>query len=230
MKKLVVLLGFLAFSPLLQAQKVTVNKKSDKVKGESAEGYTTTLEGKKEDIAAAWAKYIKTFGRVKSGSGYDFIENPAMGGTVYTSGILYAKNDGNVESGSVWLGIRADEWTVNDIKIVEETVEKLVYQFGIKFYKDKIQAQINEAQQALNIVVRKQQQLVGENKSLNSKLTNNEQQKIQLEKSLEANKLEHLVLQQKIVNNKKAQDSVAATTVTIKRAIEMHQERLRKVN
>ncbi len=230
MKKLVVLLGFLAFSPLLQAQKVTVNKKSDKVKGESAEGYTTTLEGKKEDIAAAWAKYIKTFGRVKSGSGYDFIENPAMGGTVYTSGILYAKNDGNVESGSVWLGIRADEWTVNDIKIVEETVEKLVYQFGIKFYKDKIQAQINEAQQALNIVVRKQQQLVGENKSLNSKLTNNEQQKIQLEKSLEANKLEHLVLQQKIVNNKKAQDSVAATTVPIKRAIEMHQERLRKVN
>jgi len=230
MKKLVVLLGFLAFSPLLQAQKVTVNKKSDKVKGESAEGYTTTLEGKKEDIAAAWAKYIKTFGRVKSGSGYDFIENPAMGGTVYTSGILYAKNDGNVESGSVWLGIRADEWTVNDIKIVEETMEKLVYQFGIKFYKDKIQAQINEAQQALNIVVRKQQQLVGENKSLNSKLTNNEQQKIQLEKSLEANKLEHLVLQQKIVNNKKAQDSVAATTVPIKRAIEMHQERLRKVN
>ncbi len=230
MKKLVVLLGFLAFSPLLQAQKVTVNKKSDKVKGESAEGYTTTLEGKKEDIAAAWAKYIKTFGRVKSGSGYDFIENPAMGGTVYTSGILYAKNDGNVESGSVWLGIRADEWTVNDIKIVEETVEKLVYQFGIKFYKDKIQAQINEAQQALNIVVRKQQQLVGENKILNSKLTNNEQQKIQLEKSLEANKLEHLVLQQKIVNNKKAQDSVAATTVPIKRAIEMHQERLRKVN
>lgn len=230
MKKLVVMLGFLAFSPLLQAQKVTVNKKSDKVKGESAEGYTTTLDGKKEDVAVAWAKYIKTFGRVKSGSGYDFIENPAMGGTVYTSGILYAKNDGNVESGSVWLGIRADEWTVNDIKIVEETVEKLVYQFGIKFYKDKIQAQINEAQQALNIVVRKQQQLVGENKSLNSKLTNNEQQKIQLEKSLEANKLEHLVLQQKIVNNKKAQDSVAATTVPIKRAIEMHQERLRKVN
>lgn len=230
MKKLVVMLGFLAFSPLLQAQKVTVNKKSDKVKGESAEGYTTTLDGKKEDVAVAWAKYIKTFGRVKSGSGYDFIENPAMGGTVYTSGILYAKNDGNVESGSVWLGIRADEWTVNDIKIVEETMEKLVYQFGIKFYKDKIQAQINEAQQALNIVVRKQQQLVGENKSLNSKLTNNEQQKIQLEKSLEANKLEHLVLQQKIVNNKKAQDSVAATTVPIKRAIEMHQERLRKVN
>lgn len=212
------------------AQKVTVSKKSEKVKGESAEGFATTLEAKSDDVAAAWSKYLKTLGKVKAGSGYDFVEGPAMGGTVYTTGIVYAKHDGNAETGTVWMGIRGDEWTVNDIKLVEEAVEKLVYQFGIKFYKDKIQAQIAEAQEALNIVSRKQQQLVNENKSLNTRLTSNEQQKIQLEKSLEANKLEHLVLQQKIVNNKKAQDSVAATTVPIKRAIEVHQERLRKVN
>ena len=97
-------------------------------------------------------------------------------------------------------------------------------------YKDKIQAQINEAQEALNIVVRQQQRLVNENNSLHTRLVSNEQQRIQLEKSLEANKLEKLVLEQKIVNNKNAQDSVAAATVPIKRAVEMHQERLRKVN
>lgn len=229
MKKLIVLLTL--FGALqVTAQKVTVTKKGERIKGETADGYGTTLEGKKEEIASAWSKYVRTLGKVKSGSGYDFVEGPAMGGTVYTSGIVYAKNDGGAESSTVWLGIRPDEWTVNDIKIVEETVEKLVYQFGIKFYKDKIQAQIDEAQKALNIVVRKQQQLSTENKNLNSKLTFNEQQKIQLEKSLEANKLEHLVLEQKIVNNLKAQDSVSATTVPIKRAIEMHQERLRKVN
>ena len=77
---------------------------------------------------------------------------------------------------------------------------------------------------------RRIQRLVNENKTLSTKVTTNETQKIQLEKSLEANKLEHLVLLQKIVNNKKAQDSVSATTVPIKRAIELHKERLRKVN
>ncbi|MBL7847985.1 MAG: hypothetical protein JNL40_10990 [Cyclobacteriaceae bacterium] len=230
MKKLALLISLFLVTTVTQAQKVTVTKKSDRIKGESTEGYVTTLEGKNEEIAAAWSKYLKGLGKVKTGSDYSFIETPAMGGTVYTSGVLYAKNSGGAESGSVWLGIRPDEWTVNDIKLVEEAVEKLVYQFGIKFYKDKIQAQINEAQEAMNIVVRQQQRLVNENKTLTGRLTTNEQQKIQLEKALEANKLEHLVLQQKIVNNKKAQDSVAATTIPIRRAIELHQERLRKVN
>jgi hypothetical protein len=229
MKKLLIILALFHIG-IAHGQKVNVTKKSERIKGESAEGYGTTLEGKKEEVAAAWSKYLKSYGKVKSGGDYQFIEGPAMGGTVYTTGILYARAQGSTESGSVWMGIRADEWTVNDIKLVEEQVEKIVYQFGITFYKDKIQAQINEAQEALNIVVRQQQRLLNENKSLNTKLISNEQQKIQLEKSLEANKLEYLVLQQKIVNNKKAQDSVAAATIPIKRVVELHQERLRKVN
>jgi hypothetical protein len=229
MKKLVIAAILLMAFPTW-GQKVTVNKKSERVKSESTDGYSTTLDGKMAEVAAAWEKYIKSIGKVKAGSDYQLVEGPSMGGTVYTSGILYAKSTGNAETGTVWMGIRPDEWTVNDVKLVEEAVEKLVYQFGIKFYKDKIQAQINEAQEALNIVVRQQQRLVNENKNLNTRLSLNEQQRIQLEKSLESNKLEHLVLEQKIVNNKNAQDSVSATTVPIKRAIEVHQERLRKVN
>lgn len=229
MKKLAMLCA-LFFALSAYGQKVTVTNKSEKVKGESTEGYSTTLEGKGEDIKAAWSKYLKALGKVKSGSDYQFIETPAMGGTVHTSGVVYARSEGTAESGTVWMGLRPEEWIVNDIKVVEETVKELVYQFGIKYYKDKIQAQINEAQEALDIVTRQQQRLVTENKNLASRLTTNEQQKIQLEKSLEANKLEHLVLEQKIVNNKKAQDSVAATTVPIKRAILLHKERLRKVN
>lgn len=229
MKKLVILLGVFIASNAL-GQKVTVEKKSERVKGESTDGYGTTLEGKKVDVAAAWGRFVKELGKVKSGTDYQFVEGPAMGGTVYTTGTVYAKTGGGTEAGTVWLGIKPAEWTVNDIKLVEDELEKLVYRFGIKFYRDKIQAQINEAQQALNIVIRQHQRLATENKSLNTRLTNNEQQKIQLEKSLEANKLEHLVLLQKIVNNKNAQDSVVAAQVPIKRVVELHQERLRKVN
>ena len=211
-------------------QKVSVSKKSDKVKGDAAEGYGTTLEAKKEEVASAWGRFIKDLGKVKSGADYQFVEGPAMGGTVYTTGIVYARSGGSAQSGTVWLGIKAAEWTVNDIKLVEDQLQKLVYQFGIRFYREKIQAQIDEAQLALAIVVRQQQRLVTENKTLNTKLTNNDLQKIQLEKSLEANKLENAVLLQKIIDNKAAQDSVGATTIPIKKVVEMHQERLRKVN
>ena len=229
MKKLVFILSFCLAGHVF-AQKVTTESKSERIKGEAAEGYGTTLAGKKEEVATAWVPFIKELGRVRSGDDYQFVEGPAMGGTVYSTGIVYAKTNGNDESASVWLGIKASEWTVNDIKLVQESLEKLVYQFGVKFYRDKIQAQINEAMQALNIVVRQQQRLVTENKNLNTRLVNNELQKIQLEESLETNKLDHLVLLQKIVNNKKAQDSVGNTTVPIKKMIEMHQARLRKVN
>jgi hypothetical protein len=71
---------------------------------------------------------------------------------------------------------------------------------------------------------------VNQNKDLNTKLVNNAQQKIQLEKSLEANKLDNLVLIQKIENNKKSQDSVRLAGEQIKKVIEMHKERQRKVN
>lgn len=229
MKKFIIIL-FVCLAGHAFGQKVSVSKKSDKVKGDTAEGYGTTLEGKKEDVASAWGRFIKDLGKVKSGADYQFVEGPAMGGTVYTTGIVYARSGGGAESGTVWLGMKAAEWTVNDIKMVEDQLEKLVYQFGVRFYRDKIQAQIDEAQLAMSIVVKQQQRLVTENKTLNTKLTNNELQKIQLEKSLEANKLENAMLLQKIVDNKHAQDSVGAATIPIKRVVEMHQERLRKVN
>ncbi|MBY0433024.1 MAG: hypothetical protein K2U26_02835 [Cyclobacteriaceae bacterium] len=220
----------LCFSLNCVAQKVTVSKKSEKVKGGNKEGFATELDGKKEEVAVAWGKYVKELGKIKSGDAYQYVESPVLGGTVYTTGIVYLTSRGNEEKGTVWAGIDAAEWTVNDIKITEGQLEKFVYQFGIKFYRDKIQAQIDEAQRALDAVIRQQQRLVTENKNLNNKLVNNGQEKLRLEKALEANKLENLVLLQKIENNKKAQDSVSNTTVPIKKAIDFHTERLRKVN
>ncbi len=229
MKKFTIFFA-LIITTVAYAQKVDVSKKSEKIKGESAEGYATELEGKKENIAAAWSRFLKDLGKVKSGTEYQYVENPALGGTVYTTGIIYGKSSGNEEKSTVWMGIKAVEWTVNDISLVENQLEKLVYQFGVKFYRDKIQAQIDEAQQASDAVVRQQQRLANQNKDLNNKIVNNAEQKIQLEKSLEANKLDNLVLHQKLENNKKSQDSVKLAGEQIKRIIELHKERQRKVN
>lgn len=229
MKKLIFFLLCLS-TGIAFSQKVSVDKKSDKVKGESADGYTTELEGKKDDVAAAFSKFIKDMGKVRSEGDYQYIEGPVLGGTAYATGKVYARTRGNDEKASVWLGLKASEWTVNDISIVEKQLEKLVYQFGIKFYRDKIQAQIDEGQQAFDAVVRQQQRLTNQNKDLNIRLGNNAQEKIQLDKSIEANKLENLVLLQKIENNKLAQDSVKLAGEQIKKVIEAHRERQRKVN
>lgn len=229
MKKLALLL--MVFVPAWGfAQKVTVSKKSEKIKSESAEGYKCEVEGKKEDVADAWNKFLKDIGKVRSGSSYSYVENPTLGSSTYNTGIVYGQCEGNEEKATVWAGIKASEWTVNDLSIVEKQIENLVYQFGVKYYRDKIQAQIDEGQRALDAVVRQQQRLLGQQMELNIKLRNNEQEKIQLDKLIESNKLEHLVTIQRIENNKKSQDSVSMAGEQIKKVIEMHKERQRKVN
>ena len=213
-----------------QAQTVIVKSKSEKINSVSSDGYSSELEGKKDDVASAWNKFLKDIGKVKNPGGTITITEPAIGATVYQKGILYAAVEGNEEKATVWIGLNKEEWVVNDIEIVNKELEKLVYRFGVKFYRDQIQKQIDEAQQASDAVDKQKQRLVNQNKDLNNKLVNNEQQKIQLEKSLEMNKLDHFVLLQKIENNKKSQDSVANAGVQIKKVVELHKERQRKVN
>ena len=72
--------------------------------------------------------------------------------------------------------------------------------------------------------------MLNQNKDLSIKLSNNEQEKIQLDKTLETNKLENAVLKVKLDNNKKAQDSLANVGLQIKKVMETHRDRQRKIN
>jgi hypothetical protein len=229
MKKFIVVYLCVFFSTL-HAQTVTVKKQAEKVKSETTEGYATELEGSKEDVSTAWNKFLKEVGKSKVTSDILTITEPALGATVYPKGIVYASSSGADEKSKVWIGIKDEEWTVNDIDVVKKDLENLVYRFGVKFYRDKIQAQIDEAQRASDAVDRQKQRLLNQNKDLVSKLANNDQEKIRLQKAMEANKLEHEVLLVKIDNNIKSQDSVANAAVQIKKMVEMHKERQKKVN
>ena len=71
---------------------------------------------------------------------------------------------------------------------------------------------------------------MNENKSLNTKLEDNKREKIQLDKSIENNKLENETLLKKIGKNKHDQDSVTLAGEQVKKVVEMHKEKQKKVN
>jgi hypothetical protein len=232
-------LGFICLfiTVMAGAQTVTVKKSTEKIKGEEAEGFSTELEGKKDAVGNAWSKFIKDIGKTKLMAAEPIaITEPTVGGTAYAKGILYATTSEKVatkeksELTTVWIGLKSGEWVVNDISIVNRELEKLVHQFGVKYYRDKIQVLIDEAQRATDAVERQKQRLTNQTKDFVMKVGSNEQEKVQLEKSLEVNKLEHAVLLQKIENNKKSQDSIAIAGEQIKKVFEMQKERQRKVN
>lgn len=212
------------------AQTVTVNKQNEKVKSETIEVFATTLEGRKEDIQQAFNRYLKEIGKVKLFSSPTTITEPVISGTPFSKGIVYAGIQDGDKSSTVWMGINPAEWEAKDVTYATRELQKMVYQFGIKFYRDQVQKQIDETQQALDAVEKQQQRTLNQSKDLTIKLSNNEQEKIQLEKSLENNKLENVALKIRIENNKKAQDSLVNVNTQIKKVLEVQKEKQRKIN
>ena len=227
-KKLKVCLFFTFIIQCGFTQTVQVKKETVRIKGENADAVATELEGNSTEVNAALIKYLKSFGKVKPSDGVLVLSDATIYGRAYKAPI-YA---GISEKGSTvqaWFGALEPEWSASDKASLYHELEKLTYDFGVKFYRDKIQVQIDESLQAQQAVEKQQQRLVNENKNLNTKLENNKRQKIQLEKFLEENKVEHETLLKRIDLNKKAQDSVAIAREQIKKVVEMHTTRQQKV-
>lgn len=220
------LFGFLS----VHSQTVTVNKQKEKVKGEHLEVFAAELEGKKNDIEGAWVRFLKDMGKLKQMGNPMTVSEPIISGTPFTKGVVYAESKGEEKKTTVWAGINPTEWDEKDLTYVTRELQKMVYQFGIKFYRDQAQKEIDETQQALEAVEKQQQKSVNQNKDLTIKLSNNEQEKIQLEKSIDNNKLENAALKIRLENNVKAQDSLAQVNLQIRKVLEGQKEKLRKIN
>ncbi len=230
MKMFVFFAVAIAISVVAEAQTVTVVKRTERIRNESAEGFASDLDAKSEDVRIALSKFMKESGKAKNNGDVIAVTEPAINGTVYSKGILYATVAGSDVKARVWIGILAGEWNSTDVEAVSKEIEQLVYRFSIKYYRDKIQEQIDEAQRAADAVTKQAQRTTNDGENLQKKLQANDQEKVRLEKALEANKLEDLVLKQKIVNNKKSLDSLANANQKIQQVLESHKERQRKVN
>jgi hypothetical protein len=221
------LFSFILLSITTFAQSIKVTKENIQLKGESAEGFEIQLDGTFNEVESQFLKYLKPMGKAKKGDDSYSISLPLINGKNYTSPLHIVVRDKG--KGTAWLGIRPTEWPSNTDQ-VKADLEKIVYDFGVNFYRDRVQVQIDESNRALQAVERQQQRLLNQNKDLGTKLENNKTQKIQLEKSLENNKLEFEALNVKIAQNKKDQDSVAFAGEQIKKVIEMQKDKQRSIN
>ncbi|MDZ7650895.1 MAG: hypothetical protein U5K54_29260 [Cytophagales bacterium] len=230
MNKFFLLLICVFLSGVAQSQTVTVNKQNEKIKSESIEVFATSLEGKKEDIQAAWMKFLKGMGKLKQNSDPMLVSEPTINGTAFSGGIVYAGRKEGDKNTEVWIGINPSEWDSKDVTYANRELQKMLNQFGVKFYRDQVQIQINETEEALVAVEKQQQKLLNQSKDLDLKLSNSEQEKLQLEKTLETNKLENAALKIRLENNKKAQDSLIQVTGQIKKVMATYREKQGKIN
>lgn len=211
------------------AQTVKVKKEQTRIKNDYADGFEVELPGTYEEIDEALSKLMKSLGKSKESEGYYAVAEPSVVGRTYTSPVYGStKQVGNMIS--AWIGIKKSDWKDNDAENISSALEGMIRDFGITFHRDKIQKQIDETLRAAQAVEKQTQRLSNQNKSLNSKLENNKQEKIDLEKSLINNKIELETLTKQLAKNKKDQDSVAIAGQQIQKVLEVHRERQRKVN
>jgi hypothetical protein len=226
MKNIYILLFTLSsFAGFTQTVKVT--KETVRLKGESAEGYEVQLDGTSNEVESQLNKYLKSVGKSKKADDAYAYSLPLINGKNYTSPLYAMVRDKG--TGAAWIGIRPTEWTSGTDEISKD-IEKMLYDFGVNFYKEKIQQQIDESNRALMAVERQQQRLLNQEKDLTTRVTDNKNEKIQLERALENNKLQFESLTKKLAQNKKDQDSIAIANDQIKKVIEMQKEKQRRIN
>jgi hypothetical protein len=228
MKKFTITLTMLFFALSAFAQTVKVKKDDARIKGENLSGYAVDLDGKPEEVTNALTKYFKGLGKTRQGEGFSILTESTINGTSYKSPV-YGVVKENGSTTTAWIGVKKEEWGDGANNINKE-IEKLIYEFGVKFYRDKIQLQIDESMRAFQAVEKQQQRLVTQQRDLNMRLEDNKREKIQLEQSIENNKLQHQVLLLKIENNKKAQDSMVVVNEQVKKVVEANREKQKKVN
>ncbi|HEY9004780.1 MAG TPA: hypothetical protein VIM75_01535 [Ohtaekwangia sp.] len=213
----------------LQAQTVTVKKESARIKNENTDGNEVLLDGIVSDVNSSLIKFLKTYGKVKQSEGTIILSELTLNGKAYTTPVYALVKDKGQQS-VAWLGIRSSEWSAEDVVKINTELEKILHEFGVKFYRDKIQVQIDETARAIQAVEKQQQRLINEGKTLTTKLEDNKREKIQLEKSLENNKLQNALLLKRIEKNKHDQDSITIAADQIKKVTVMHKEKQQKVN
>lgn len=224
-KKFFALSVFMLVGVLAHAQKVTVSADTERVNGKNYDGYSTSLSGSAEEVNAALAKYLKTFGKVKTTGNQYQVTEVQVNLTKYANP-LFASAKAKGDRVVVWMGASEES---DSAKSIHRELEKLVYNFGVKFYKDKIQVDIDESLRAQTAAEKQQQRLVLENKNLASRLEMNAKEKIRLEKALVNNAQDSVKLVTALAKNKVSQDSVAVAAEQIKKMVEAHKERQRKV-
>ena len=228
LKKVTLVSLYLLFVSLCHAQVVKVEKETSRVKGENTNGYAVVLDGSKDEVNNALQKYLRSLGKTKQSDGMILLLESSLHGSnekIPIYGLTREKGTSTL----AWMGVKADEWPAGEADRINKELEKIAYEFGVKFYKDKIQVQIDESTQAMEAVEKQQQRLVNESRSLEQKMEYNQKEKVRLEKALENNKLEYEALIQRREKNKHDQDSVTAAGVQVKKVVEKHKERQGKV-
>jgi hypothetical protein len=210
------------------AQTVEVTQQDQQLGGKKLVGFATALEAPKDEVSPAIARYLKVYGKPKQQETHLQLAETTLNGQVFTKP-LYALVAPTTTGSTVWLGVSRTEWGADTSKILSQ-LELITKSMGVAFYRDKIQAQIDEAQQAVQAVERQQQRTVNDEQNILQRTENNKREHRNLKMAIQRNRADSVTLYLKLQQNKRSGDSLRMVSDKVRKALLFQQERQRKVN
>jgi hypothetical protein len=227
MKKFV-LIPFLLVCVMSFGQTVVVKQEKQKIKNDNIYSFSTTLDANAEDVNSALLKFLKNYGKPKQQEDAIVLAECIINGQAFTKALYGGTRQANAAT-HAWIGVNLKDWATDSAMVVTR-LEAMVKEFGVNFYRDKIQVQIDEAQRAVDIVSRQQQRTLNEQQSIQQKIENNKKEYQQLLKAIQKNRSDSVALVLRLDKNKASTDSLRVVSDKVKQALVFQKERQGKVN
>lgn len=230
MKSLIVLFTslFITISSLAQtgAREITIHEGKETIDRIQREGIYVIIELEANFVKNAWEKKVKEFGRIDITKGYSIMKNITVA-NVTTGGNSYSNVAGHLNGTKVFWAIEDISGPVTNASGAKwDEMKKILIQFAKQTYIDDINVQIIAAENALNAATKNQEKIIKEGESIKNQISNNEQERIDLENKLKANASNKELLNKNLETNKQNKINSDAEVQKMQKALEIVKQRL----
>lgn len=211
-------------------QKVEVIESSEKIGDVLRNGISITLQLNEKMIDNGWEKFLKEHGKYdekKNEYTQDQGEYKEFSGTpVRTLSKVYTSKNGNV---TVFWAIDLGSEYISKSSNKYAAAQKFLHDFGVSMYIQDVNAQVKEAEGALDDATKKQERKIKDGENLVKKVDNNKEDKARLEQKLKDNAQELVDLQKAQEQNKLDQAEAAKDVEKMKKAVEVTKQKLKNI-
>ena len=222
-----VILGlFFAFTVNAQKYKVRVTDKSYPVDKINRIGLSVVIEADKKLVESLWKKEFKKFGKASSSGKVNIIDQASI--PQVSTGIVRAMSTVQSVSGGVmiWMAVDMGESWVKSGSKGYSALEDLLRDFGRECYRSSIMEEVEDAEKALEKTVKSQEKIIKEGDNLVKSVATNGQNKTTLETKLEDNATELIELEKSIEQNKVDQTEATSQVAEKEKAVNIVKDKL----
>lgn len=216
---------FSAIIPWAGGQAVEVRADSEKINGIRYQGFSSKITADEYDLESALKRNLRSLGKMRERNTYYSITRVTLDGIEYVDRDFYAVLKRSDIVQTVWMGVDTTGLVGGAWGNLMGSLESHLYTFVLEFYRSLVQEDIDESKQAEAYMIKKQGRLEKNQRDLEDELLKNEQELIDLQEAIKANKLRHEVLLKNIADNEAEQDSTINSLQTIREVLQLHESR-----